>query len=115
MAYSENQRRREIGVRMALGAGQASVLRLLLRPGMSLASSGIALGPILSILLGRVLSKFLYGVGASDPVSLGGASLVLLTVQWSRAIFGRDARAKWIHWSPSTRAENSPCLEAEAL
>jgi ABC-type antimicrobial peptide transport system permease subunit len=43
---------------------------------------GVGIGLMLSILLGRVLSKFLYGVGASDPASLSGASLVLLTVAW---------------------------------
>jgi len=80
MAYSVNQRRREIGIRMALGAGQASVLRLILRQGMTLVICGVGLGLMLSILLGRALSKFLYGVGASDPTSLAGASLVLLTV-----------------------------------
>ncbi len=80
MAYSVNQRRREIGIRMALGAGQASVLRLILRQGMMLVICGVGIGLMLSILLGRALSKFLYGVGASDPASLIGASLVLLTV-----------------------------------
>jgi predicted permease len=80
MAYSVNQRRREIGIRMALGAGQASVLRLILRQGMLLVISGVALGLIFSLLIGRALSKFLYGVGASDAASLAGASLVLLSV-----------------------------------
>lgn len=80
MAYSVNQRRREIGLRMALGASQASVLRLILRQGMALVMSGVMLGLGLSILLGRVLSGRLYGVGASDPLSLAGASLVLLVV-----------------------------------
>ena len=80
MAYSVNQRRREIGLRMALGASQASVLRLILRQGMSLVMSGVALGLGLSILLGRVVSRALYGVGARDPLSLAGASLVLLAV-----------------------------------
>ncbi|MFZ0736443.1 MAG: ABC transporter permease [Candidatus Acidiferrales bacterium] len=80
MAYSVNQRRREIGIRIALGAGQASVLRLILRRGMTLVITGVAIGLMLSILLGHALSKFLYGVGASDPASLAGASLVLLTV-----------------------------------
>ena len=80
MAYSVNQRRREIGIRMALGAGQASVLRLILRQGMMLVICGVGIGLMLSILLGRALSKFLYGVGTSDPASLTGASLVLLTV-----------------------------------
>jgi ABC-type antimicrobial peptide transport system permease subunit len=80
MAYSVNQRRREIGIRMALGAGQASVLRLILRQGMTLVIGGVALGLMLSLLLGRALSGFLYGVGGSDSASLVGASLVLLTV-----------------------------------
>jgi ABC-type antimicrobial peptide transport system permease subunit len=47
---------------------------------MTLVTCGVALGMILSILLGHALSKFLYGVGASDPTSLAGGSLVLLTV-----------------------------------
>jgi len=80
MAYSVNQRRREIGIRMALGAGQPSVLSLILRQGMTLVISGVGLGLLLSILLGRALSKFLYGIGASDLPSLAGASLVLLFV-----------------------------------
>jgi len=80
MAYSVNQRRREIGVRMALGAGQAEVSLFIVRQGMTVVFSGIALGVVLAFLLGRALSRFLYGVSASDPLSLGGASLVLLVV-----------------------------------
>jgi putative ABC transport system permease protein len=80
MAYSVNQRRREIGLRVALGASQPSVIRLILRQGMALVMSGVVLGLGLSLLLGRVLSRRLYGVGASDPLSLAGASLVLLAV-----------------------------------
>jgi ABC-type lipoprotein release transport system permease subunit len=80
MAYSVNQRRREIGIRMALGAAQASVLRVILRQRMTLVIGGVALGLMLSLLLGRALSRFLYGVGGSDSASLVGASLVLLTV-----------------------------------
>jgi macrolide transport system ATP-binding/permease protein len=80
MAYSVNQRRREIGIRMALGAGQASVLSLILRQGMTLVICGVGLGLMLSMLLGRALSRFLYGVGAIDLPSLTGASLILLLV-----------------------------------
>ena len=80
VAYSVNQRRREIGIRMALGAAPGSVLGLILRQGMTLVVSGVGLGLVLSTLLGRALSKTLYGVGAIDPLSLGGASLVLLLV-----------------------------------
>jgi macrolide transport system ATP-binding/permease protein len=80
MAYSVNQRRREIGVRMALGAGEADVSLFILRQGMIVVFSGIAWGGALAFLLGRALSGFLYGVSANDPLSLGGASLVLLVV-----------------------------------
>jgi predicted permease len=80
MAYSVSQRRREIGVRMALGAGQESVSLLVLRQGMAVVLSGVALGLVLAFLLGRALSRFLYGVSGSDLLSIGSASLVLLAV-----------------------------------
>ncbi|HEX8764641.1 MAG TPA: FtsX-like permease family protein, partial [Candidatus Acidoferrum sp.] len=78
MAYSVNQRRREIGVRMALGAGQGNVSLLVLRQGMTVVGGGVVVGMVLTLLLGRVLSRFLYGVSGSDPLSLAGASLLLL-------------------------------------
>lgn len=65
---------------MALGADQGSVSFLVLRQGMTVVGSGIVVGMTLSLLLGRVLSRFLYGVSGSDPLSLGAASLALLTV-----------------------------------
>jgi putative ABC transport system permease protein len=80
MAYSVNQRRREIGVRMALGAGQGNVWLLVLRQGMTLVLIGLAIGIALALLVGHALSRFLYGVSGSDLISLGGASLVLLVV-----------------------------------
>ena len=80
MAYSVNQRRREIGVRMAMGAGQGSVSLLVLRQGMAVVLSGVAVGVGLAFLLGRALSRFLYGVSGSDLLSIGSASLVLLVV-----------------------------------
>jgi macrolide transport system ATP-binding/permease protein len=80
MAYSVNQRRREIGIRMALGAGQASVLRLVLFQGMTLVLTGAALGLLFSILIGHGLAKFLYGIGASDPASFAAAASVLMIV-----------------------------------
>jgi predicted permease len=80
MAYSVNRRRREIGVRMALGAGQGSVSLLVLRQGMGVVLRGVAVGVGLAFLLGRALSRFLYGVSGSDLLSIGSASLVLLVV-----------------------------------
>jgi ABC-type antimicrobial peptide transport system permease subunit len=80
MSYSVNQRLREIGVRMALGADQESVSLLVLRQGMAVVLSGVAFGVVLAFLLGRGLSHFLYGVSGGDLVSIGSASLVLLLV-----------------------------------
>lgn len=80
MAYSVSQRRREIGVRMALGAARASVLRLILRQGMSLVLVGLVIGLVAAMIAGRFLSRMLYGVSASDPISIAGAAGVLLAV-----------------------------------
>ncbi len=80
MAYSVNRRTREIGVRIALGAARASVLRLILRQGMMLVGTGLVLGLGASLLIGRVLSRLLYGVSATDPISIAAAALVLVTV-----------------------------------
>jgi predicted permease len=80
MAYSVNQRKREIGLRMAIGAARANVLRLILKQGMSLVIKGVLIGFVAALLVGRLLSRMLYGVGASDPLSVAGAAVVLLTV-----------------------------------
>lgn len=80
MAYSVNQRRREIGVRMALGAAPGAVLLFVLRQGMSLVPTGVAAGVFLSLIAGHGLARFLYGVGGADAISLIGASVVLLAV-----------------------------------
>ena len=80
LAYSVNQRKREIGLRMALGAAQSSVLRLILKQGMSLVLTGVLIGFAAALIVGRVLGRMLYGVSASDPVSVAGAACVLLAV-----------------------------------
>ena len=80
LAYSVNRRKREIGLRMALGATRASVLRLVLREGMSMVLAGVALGFFAALGAGRLLSRMLFGVGASDPLSVAGAALMLSAV-----------------------------------
>jgi putative ABC transport system permease protein len=80
MAYSVNQRRREIGLRMALGATPGSVLGMVIREGMSLVLAGVLIGFAAAALVGRLLSRMLFGVSASDPLSLGGAALVLSAI-----------------------------------
>jgi predicted permease len=80
LAYSVSQRKREIGVRMALGAARISVLGLILKQGMSLVLTGVLLGFGASVLVGRLLSSMLYGVRASDPISIAASGLVLIAV-----------------------------------
>ena len=80
LAYSVSSRQREIGVRMALGASRFDVLRLVLRQGMMLVAIGVSLGMAISLLVGRAFSRMLFGLSPADPLSLLGASAVLLLV-----------------------------------
>jgi len=80
MAYAVSQRCREIGLRMPWGARQSDVSLFILRQGMVVVFTGIAVGGGLAFLLGRALSRFLYGVSPNDPLSVGGVALVLLVV-----------------------------------
>jgi predicted permease len=77
VSYTVAQRTREIGVRMALGAGRADVLRLILGEGLSVVGVGLGLGLLLSFALTRVLGGFLYGVTASDPLTFVGVPALL--------------------------------------
>jgi ABC-type antimicrobial peptide transport system permease subunit len=80
LAYSVSSRQREMGVRMALGASRWDVLRLVLRQGMALVAIGVSLGLAISLLIGRAFSSMLFGLSPADPLSLLGASAVLLLV-----------------------------------
>ena len=76
-AYSVARRTREIGIRMALGAQRGEVLRMIMREGSIMLSSGVALGLLLAMATGKILSGMLYEVGAFDPVAFTAAPLLL--------------------------------------
>jgi len=80
IAYSVSQRRREIGIRLALGAAPASVLGLIMRQGLRVAAVGLAAGCLFGVIVSRWIAGALYGIGTGDPVSWGAAVAVLLTV-----------------------------------
>jgi predicted permease len=78
MSYAVSRRTHEIGVRLALGAAPTSVVRMVVREGMTVALTGAAFGVVGALLLTRSMSSFLYGVKPSDPITFVGVSLVLV-------------------------------------
>ena len=80
IAYSVAQRTHEIGVRVALGAGQAEVLGLVIRQGAMLALAGIALGLLGALAVTRILATLLFGVSPTDPFTFAAVSLILIAV-----------------------------------
>jgi ABC-type antimicrobial peptide transport system permease subunit len=77
MAYSVEQRRQEIGIRMALGASPLMVRRMILRAGALLTITGTVIGVSSALALTRLLAGFLFGVGPLDPVAFMGVVLLL--------------------------------------
>ncbi len=80
MAYTVSQRTREIGIRLALGAQYGDVLRMIVRQGLGLALLGIVIGILASLMMTRLLTSFLFGLSATDPLSFVGVSLLLAIV-----------------------------------
>jgi putative ABC transport system permease protein len=80
VSHSVTERTREIGIRVALGAQPGQVLRALMREGLILALTGIGIGLAGALLAARVIATFLYGVGTTDPLTLGSVALLLLLV-----------------------------------
>jgi putative ABC transport system permease protein len=92
IAYSVSQRTREIGIRMALGAGTRDVLKLVIGEGMLLTLIGMTIGLAAALGLTRFLSDLLYGVSAVDPLTFGVITLLLIGV------------ALFACWLPARRA-----------
>jgi putative ABC transport system permease protein len=80
LSYAVAQRTQEIGIRMALGANRLEVLRLVMGDGLRLAGAGVAIGLGVSLALTQLMTRLLFGVTASDPRTLAGVTLLLLTV-----------------------------------
>jgi putative ABC transport system permease protein len=80
LSYSVAQRAQEIGVRMAVGAERAQILRLVLRGGMAWALPGIAIGLLGALALSRVLGTLLFEVGPRDPITYSAVGVMLARV-----------------------------------
>jgi putative ABC transport system permease protein len=103
MAYAVTQRRREIGVRMALGAQRRDVLRLVLTRALRIVVAGLIAGLAGAVGVTRVLQRFLFGVTPTDPVAFTIVTLLLMAVALTAA------------WLPARRAARiDPCAALRA-
>ncbi len=77
LSYAVTQRSREIGLRMALGASAASVIRMIIARGLALTGIGLAIGLVAAWLATRAMKNLLYGVAATDPITFGAVAALL--------------------------------------
>ncbi|HZM86773.1 MAG TPA: ABC transporter permease [Blastocatellia bacterium] len=80
MSYSVTKRTNEIGIRMALGAGRADVMRLVLREGMTPVIIGVAIGLPAAIMGARLIATLLFGLQPSDPLTISVATVLIIGV-----------------------------------
>ncbi|MGB6670739.1 MAG: FtsX-like permease family protein, partial [Candidatus Acidiferrum sp.] len=80
ISYLAGQRTHEIGVRMALGATSADVMRMVLGEGMRITLVGVGIGIVAALGLTRLIAKIIYGVGAADPITFGVVAILLTGV-----------------------------------
>jgi putative ABC transport system permease protein len=80
MAYSVSRRTHEIGIRRALGAGEGSVLAMIVRQGMTLSLLGVAAGLGCALALSRLMSSILFGVSPTDPATFAVVAALLVAV-----------------------------------
>jgi predicted permease len=104
MAYAVTQRRREIGVRMALGADRRDVLRLVLTRALRVVVAGLIVGLAGAAGVTRVLQRFLFGVTSTDPIVFTIVTLLLLAV---------GLMAAWLPARRATRIDPWAALRAE--
>jgi putative ABC transport system permease protein len=80
MAYYVQQHTKDISIRLALGGSSSDVLRLIVGQGMTIVSTGVVVGVLVSLALTRLMSNLLFGVGAADTFTLAAVALLMLTV-----------------------------------
>ena len=82
IAYSVSQRTREIGIRMALGAQQQTLVRMFVRHGLLLTGAGVVCGLLAAVFLMRLMSSLLFNVSPADPATYGAVSIGLVATAW---------------------------------
>lgn len=104
MAYAVTQRRHEIGIRMALGAGPVSVQRMVVKGGLTLAVLGLLAGIAAAFATTRLLASQLFGVGPADPLTFVGVALAVMAVAFV---------ATWVPARRATRVDPMVALRTE--
>ena len=80
MSYTVSRRTQEMAIRMSLGASRHDILRLILREGFGVTTVGVAIGLLAALGLSRLMAGYVYGITATDPLTLVGASVLLTGV-----------------------------------
>ena len=104
VAYSVSQRTTELGIRVALGAQPGNILQLVVLRAAGLAAIGLGIGVAVSLAGSRIMARFLFGVSATDPITLGAACLIILLVAVT-ASFVPALRAAEVDPAIALRAE----------
>jgi ABC-type antimicrobial peptide transport system permease subunit len=87
MSYAVSQSTRELGLRMALGAGASDLLRLVMSRGLLLTAGGVALGAVVALALTRLMGNLLYQVSPRDPLAFGSAFVIMTIVAGAACFF----------------------------
>ena len=104
VSYGVRQRRREIGIRLALGARRETVARLVIGQGMAPVAAGLAVGVLLALALARFMEGLLWGVEATDPTTIIAVALQLAVVA---------SVASWLPAREATRVDPSRSLRPD--
>jgi ABC-type antimicrobial peptide transport system permease subunit len=104
LSYSVRSRTREIGIRLAIGAGPSAILRMVLRQGLTIVLTSLAIGVGIALAVSRAIASLLYGVSPADPAALTAVPLVLLGAA-SAAILVPARRAMRVHPVDALRSE----------
>jgi ABC-type antimicrobial peptide transport system permease subunit len=104
LSFSVSQRTNELGIRVALGAGQGTILKMILGEGTIMALIGLAIGGLAAIPLTRVISGLLFGVEPIDPPTILGSALLLVVVALGAA---------WLPARRATRVDPMVALRSE--
>ena len=104
MSFSVNQRQKEFGVRMALGAHSPRILRMVLRQGLKFTALGLGIGVATAYALTRYMQSLLFGVKATDPLTFAAIALLLIAVALV---------ACWIPARRATKVDPMVALRAE--